>query len=198
MKRNHIILEITDTGIHIVNKKKIITISKMISVNNFKVINNEIFIQELKGILEEYKINNNILTDNITIIVPNNYINLEINNIKSIFKDLSFNIIEVVRKSKFLEIEKKEILIEINYSDIYIYFTDKVIYTNYLYNKNIEILNVYLKEILKNQEIINIKLFGYNKDLKKIREYIEKKYQIETYIYSHPKLHPILHLKQYL
>ena len=67
----------------------------MSSVDNYKIIDKQIFLEEITTIINENNINNHILTDNINIIIDDLYNNYDKENIKQIFKDLSFNQINI-------------------------------------------------------------------------------------------------------
>ena len=72
MKRNTINIQINNDNIlfYIDNEYKR---EPMSSLSNYKITNKLEFIEQLKSILDKYKINNKLLTDNINIIVDQTY-----------------------------------------------------------------------------------------------------------------------------
>ena len=66
------------------------------SVDNYQVINKNIFIEELNKIIQTNKINQNIITDNLYIIVDSTLTNFYLSNLEQLFKELSFNKIEYI------------------------------------------------------------------------------------------------------
>ena len=95
MKRNLLTIQFIENGLIILNKNKLIKY-KLKSINNYFITNKELFIEEISNIIETNKINNNLLTDNIKIIVDSTYSELYLSNLKEIFKELSFNKVDFI------------------------------------------------------------------------------------------------------
>ncbi|HAB65933.1 MAG TPA: hypothetical protein DCE23_01065, partial [Firmicutes bacterium] len=72
MKRNTISIIFTSNGLLLLNKK-VITNHSILSVNNYKVINSEEFINDISLIFKEQNINRHLLTDNINILIDSSY-----------------------------------------------------------------------------------------------------------------------------
>ena len=68
----------------------------MSSVDNYKIINKQIFIEEITTIMNENNINKKIITDNLNIIIDDTYSNYEKENLIDLFKELSFNQINFI------------------------------------------------------------------------------------------------------
>ena len=94
MKRNKLYIQFIENGLIIFYKDKL---SEYIlkSVDNYQVINKNIFIEELNKIIQTNKINQNIITDNLYIIVDYTLTNFYLSNLEQLFKELSFNKIEI-------------------------------------------------------------------------------------------------------
>ncbi len=190
MKRNLITLQFIENGLIILNKEEL---NKYLlkSVNNHQVINKDIFIEEINKIIHTNKINNNLLTDNINIIVDTTYSNLYLSNLKEIFKELSFNKINFINITDIFKPKSNEIIVELSTSSIKIISKDQIIQSNIYYNKHKQLLSIYLKNILKNTNIQYLYLYGNYSYTNKFIKDIEQICKIKTYIYTQPDIVPI-------
>ena len=93
----------------------------------------------------------------------------------------------------FINVNKrsKEIIINVNDKNIKIYYQNKVIDTNVYYSKQVEILYIYLREILSEYKVNNIKLYGEYEKINLLASKLERKLQKEIYVYCYPQLLPI-------
>ena len=89
-KRNNIVIQFIQNGILLLHNNNIKEY-QLPSVNNYKVINKHLIIEELTNIINKQKINQNILQSNITIIIDSTYTKLDKENIETIFKEIYFN-----------------------------------------------------------------------------------------------------------
>ena len=190
MKRNIITIQFVIDGLIILNKEKI-NKYKLKSVNNYQVINKELFIDELSKIIDKNEINKNLLTDNLNIIIESTYTELYKSNLKEIFKELSFNKIEFINTIDIFKPKDNEIIVDISTNSIKILYKDTIIQTNIYYSKYISILNIYMKNILKNYNIKYLYLYGNHSYDKSFIDNLEKTLKIKTYIYTQPELIPI-------
>lgn len=190
MKRNIITIQFVIDGLIILNKEKI-NKYKLKSVNNYQVINKELFIDELSKIIDKNEINKNLLTDNLNIIIDSTYTELYKSNLKEIFKELSFNKIEFINTIDIFKPKDNEIIVDISTNSIKILYKDTIIQTNIYYSKYISILNIYMKNILKNYNIKYLYLYGNHSYDKSFIDNLEKTLKIKTYIYTQPELIPI-------
>lgn len=190
MKRQTITLQIVQNGILIPNNEKIIY-HKFYSVDNYKVINKTLFIEEFNKISSTYKINNKFLTDNISIIVDNIYTETDKSTITSIFKELSFNKIDFINITDIFKLKSNELLIDISTNHIKIYFNNQILSTPVYFSKYKDILRLYLNQILLKNKIKEVKLFGNNCLKTKLINELEKELSIKIYFYSHPEIMPI-------
>ena len=174
----------------ILNKEKI-NKYKLKSVNNYQVINKELFIDELSKIIDKNEINKNLLTENLNIIIDSTYTELYKSNLKEIFKELSFNKIEFINTIDIFKPKDNEIIVDISTNSIKILYKDTIIQTNIYYSKYISILNIYMKNILKNYNIKYLYLYGNHSYDKSFIDNLEKTLKIKTYIYTQPELIPI-------
>ncbi len=190
MKRNLITLQFIENGLIILNKDNL---SKYIikSVNNYQIINKDLFIEEINKIIQTQKINNNILTDNINIIVDNTYTELYLSTIRDIFKELSFNKIEFIKQEKILNPKSNEIIVDISINNIKIITKDNTFQSNIYYSKHKQILSLYVKNILKTNNIKCLYLYGNYIFTNQFIKEIEQICKIKTYIYTQPDLIPI-------
>ncbi len=189
-KRTTITIQFIQDGIIVYHHNKLNTYH-LISVENYKFINKQLFYEELSNIINENNINNHLLTDNINIIIDNTYTNLELDNIKSIFKELSFNKITFINLINIFHLNKNELLIDISNNIIKIYYNNDIININIYFNKYKQLISIYLKELLKKENINIIKVFGDYKEINNIITYLEKTIFKEIYSYSYPELMPI-------
>ena len=190
MTRNLLTIQFTNNGLIILNKRKLY-VFELNSVNNHQVINKEKFIDEVNHLLEDNKINNSILTDNINIIIDSSYTDLYLSSLKDIFKDLSFNKITFTNIIDILKPQGNEIIIEISNNSIKMFYKDTLIYNNIYYSKHKQAIGIYINNVKKTNDIKSIKLYGTYKITPKFIEDIEKITKTHTYIYSNPELIPI-------
>lgn len=192
MKRNTISIIFTSNGLLLLNKK-VITNHSILSVNNYKVINSEEFINDISLIFKEQNINRHLLTDNINILIDSSYTKQDLLTLDSIFKELSFNKIEFIN---WLNNLKKEKYLLLNISNnVKIYYQNKTYVINIIYNKYIEILETYIKILTSRYNIKSIRIFGDNKNIPSLRNEIEEKLNIKTYIYSNSLTYPLEQLQ---
>ncbi|HIS17538.1 MAG TPA: hypothetical protein IAC02_02870 [Candidatus Coprovivens excrementavium] len=195
MKRETITIDITSDGLNLLHHKKI-TNYKLKSVDNFIIINNDLFIKEFTFIINSEKINNSLLTDNIQIIIDNSYPISYINYLETLFKDLSFNKIIFKNINSILKMNRNKIYVNISPKIIKIYYQQNVYNINIYFNKLEEILLLYLKELTSIIDSDLIIIFGKNKGLKNLASNIEKELETKIYIYSYPEKVPIRQLLQ--
>jgi len=115
---NIIAIQFINNGILLLINKKIVTY-KLQSVNNFKVINRLLFLQEIKKIFKPNKKTNNYY--NISVIIDKTYSNIEKHDIKYLLKLISFKKIEFIDISNILALTKQEIAIDISQKYFKIY-----------------------------------------------------------------------------
>lgn len=190
MKRKTIAIFFISNGILLLNNHKI-TRHIISSVNNYKVINSNNFMIEINHIFKEKKINTHILTDNIKILIDSSYSDQDISLLEIIFKELSFNKIEFINWINKAENKEKTLILNLSSTNIKIYYDQKTYIINIIYNKFIEILEPYLKILSKKYSIRSIRMFGDNESILQLRDDIEKKIGLKTYIYSNPLIYPL-------
>lgn len=193
MKRKTVTIDITSNGINLLNNNKVLQY-ELLSVNNFSVINSDLFLKEFSQIIKKESINNHFLTDNIRLIIDNTYTSYDVANLESLWKELSFNKVITENITSILKLSNKSIAINIARNNVKIYFQHYVYHLRIYFGKYKENILLYLKEITKNYEIKNIKLFGNYKNLKEICTYLEENLNIKTYMYSYPDKVPIRQL----
>lgn len=189
MKRNTISIFFSSNGILIL-KDKVVTNHQLPSVDNYKVINSQDFIRDLSLIFKNQNINRRLLTDNIQILIDSSYSIQDIHLLESIFKELSFNKIEFINWIDIPNTKEDSLLINIS-KNVKIYYKHKTYIVNIIYNKYTEILSQYLKILINRYSISNIKIFGDNKNIHSIRDELEHKLDIKTYIYSNNIIYPL-------
>ena len=189
-KRSTITIQFIVNGIIVFTNNKLLKFI-MSSVDNYKIIDKQIFLEEITTIINENNINNHILTDNINIIIDDLYNNYDKENIKQIFKDLSFNQINIINLINIFTLNNHELLIDISNNIIKFYYNNQLLSINVYYNKYKQILMMHLKDIVQDENIKAIKIFGNYDDLSTLVKYISKTILKEVYIYSHPDLMPI-------
>ena len=190
MKRNQITLQFIENGLIILQKEKLSKYT-LESVNNYIIINKDLFIEEITNIININKINNKILTDNIKIIIDQTDNKLYLSNLKEIFKELSFNKIEFINIVDILKPKDHELIIDISYNSIKLLYKDIIIQSNIYYSKYKSILSIYLKSILKIYNIKYLYIYGNYQFTNKFIEEIEKTCKIKTFLYTQPDLIPI-------
>lgn len=190
MKRKLLTLQFIENGLIILYQEQL-SKYELQSVNNYQIINKDTFIDEINKIIQTNKINNNILTDNINIIIDNTYTELYLSYLKEIFKELSFNKLEYIKQEEILKPKSNEIIVDISKNNIKLLTRYETIHSNIYYNKHKQILIIYIKNIIKRNNIQCIYLYGNNKYINKLSKEIENICKIKTYIYTHPDLIPI-------
>lgn len=190
MRRNTITIQINYDNIilYINNEYKIYNFK---SIYNYKITNKMLFIDELKNILEINKINNKLLTDNVNIIIENNYTEDDINKLIDILKELSFNHIKLINTKDILNIKENDLIINVSDNNIKLYHNHNNLDINIYFNKHLDILTIYIKELIEDYKVKNIKMYGTYKQLNKIVNKLERKVRKEVYIYTQPDLIPI-------
>lgn len=190
MKRSTVTIQFIQNGIIVYNKHKL---NKYIlsSVENYKYINKQLFSEELSKVINENNINNRILTDNINILIDSTYTDLEIDTLKTILKELSFNKINFINIINIFHISSNELLINISNQIVKIYYNDQIYIINIYFNQYKQLISIFLKEIIKNENIKNIMVFGDYHDLNNLVKYLAKNIFKNIYIYSYPELMPI-------
>ena len=190
MRRQTVTIQFIQNGIIVFNKHQLQKYP-LSSVENYKVINKQLFCEEFNKIIEENKINNRILTDNINIIIDDTFKEIDKENLKTILKELSFNKILFINGINIFHLDDNELLINISENNIKFYYYSKILNKNIYFKKYKQILNTYIKEILKKYNIKIIKIYGDYKDINNIAKYIEKVLFKEVYTYSYSELMPI-------
>ncbi len=190
MRRQTVTIQFIQNGIIVFNKHQLQKYP-LSSVENYKVINKQLFCEEFNKIIEENKINNRILTDNINIIIDDTFKEIDKENLKTILKELSFNKILFINGINIFHLDDNELLINISENNIKFYYYSKILNINIYFKKYKQILNTYIKEILKKYNIKIIKIYGDYKDINNIAKYIEKVLFKEVYTYSYSELMPI-------
>ena len=188
-KRKSITIQFIQQGILLLHNN-LINKYELNSVDNYKVINKSLFIEELQNILNQLNINKSILTNNINIIIDNTYSEVEKELLENIFKELSFNKIKFLSITKILKLTKEELLIDISLNNIKIYYLDELLEIRVYFSQYIQNLSIILKKVLTNPNIKVILLFGNNCNNKIISQ-IEQITSKKVYIYSQPNLIPI-------
>lgn len=191
MKRNTITIQINFNNIIIYQENEYKKYFLKHSINNYKIYNKEVFIEDFKNIIDRLKINNKLLTDNINIIIDSSYKEDDQLLLKETFKELSFNKIKLVNNLTLINNQDNEIIINICNKNIKIYHNNNVLDINVYFNKHIETLSTYIKEMIKQYKIKTIKVYGEYKELNKMIYKVERKVRKEVYIYTHPELIPI-------
>ena len=190
MRRQTVTIQFIQNGIIVFNKHQLQKYP-LSSVENYKVINKQLFCEEFNKIIEENKINNRILTDNINIIIDDTFKEIDKENLKTILKELSFNKILFINGINIFHLDDNELLINISENNIKFYYYSKILNINIYFKKYKQILNTYIKKILKKYNIKIIKIYGDYKDINNIAKYIEKVLFKEVYTYSYSELMPI-------
>ncbi len=138
-------------NIHITDKSVIIKNNKLsilkTSINHGKIDNLKIFMKEIKQELNNLNINKSIIGDKCIIVVNDLYTDNDINNLKTIFKDLEFSSVEIIKESSLI----KDNIFIIDEQSIRIFQDEIIINHISLLNKIKKIYN------LQNKLIINYK-----------------------------------------
>ncbi len=189
-KRSTITIQFVQNGIIVFANHQLLKYP-MSSVDNYKIIDKLIFLDEITNIFKENNINNHILTDNINIIIDNTYTKYDKETLKQLFIDLSFNEINLINLINILNIANHELIIDISHNIIKFYYNNELLSINVYFNKYKQILMMYLKDLIQNENIKVIKIFGNYEDLSTLVKYLSKTIFKDIYIYSHPDLMPI-------
>ena len=190
MKRNLITIQFIEDGLIILVQKRLKEYI-LRSINNYQIINKELFIKELTNIIDENKINNKIFTDNLNIIIDSTYSEFYLSNLEQIFKELSFNKIELINILDIIKLKNTELLIELSTNNLKIISNTITMNSNIYNQKHKSILNIYLKEIIKTYKIETIYMYGKYSLSQKNIEYIERISGSKIYIYTQSNLIPI-------
>ena len=189
-KRSTITIQFVQNGIIVFANHQLLKYP-MSSVDNYKIIDKLIFLDEITNIFKENNINNHILTDNINIIIDNTYTKYDKETLKQLFIDLSFNEINLINLINILNIANHELIIDISHNIIKFYYNNELLSINVYFNKYKQILMMYLKDLIQNENIKVIKIFGNYEDISTLVKYLSKTIFKDIYIYSHPDLMPI-------
>ena len=190
MKRKIVSIQFIENGLIILHNKEVKEYL-LKSVDKYIIINKDLFLEELSNIIENNKINKNILTDNLNIIIDNSYSEYYLSNLNDIFKELSFNKIKYINIQDIINIQDDELLIDISTNSIKIITRTETLVNNIYFNKHKFILSIYLKELLKERRINTIYLYGNYPLNKKIIKETEKIICSKVYFYSQSKYIPI-------
>ena len=190
MKRNTITIQINYNNIILYLNSEYKTY-EFKSISNYKITNKISFIEELNKILELNKINNKLLTDNVNVIIENNYTEDDSNKLIDILKELSINHIKLINSKHILNIKENDLIINVSDNNIKLYHNHNLLDINIYFNKHLDILAIYIKELIQDYKVKNIKLYGTYKLLHKIVNKLERKVRKEVYIYTQPDLIPI-------
>lgn len=190
MKRNTINIQINNDNIlfYINDEYKR---EQIPSLSNYKITNKIDFIEQLRTIIDKYKINNKLLTDNINIIIDNTYTKDDKDKIIDIFKELSFNNINLITNTDILHKNNNDLIINVSNNNIKFYHKYKNIDENIYFDKYLEILTLYIKEYISKYKIKCIKLYGDYKDMQKLINKLERKVRKEVYIYTQRDIIPL-------
>lgn len=190
MKRNTINIQINNDNIlfYINDEYKR---EQIPSLSNYKIINKIDFIDQLRTIIDKYKINNKLLTDNINIIIDKTYTKDDKDKIIDIFKELSFNNINLITNTDILHKNNNDLIINVSNKNIKFYHKYKNIDENIYFDKYLEILTLYIKEYISKYKIKCIKLYGEYKDMQKLINKLERKVRKEVYIYTQRDIIPL-------
>ena len=190
MKRNTINIQINNDNIlfYINDEYKR---EQIPSLSNYKITNKIDFIEQLRTIIDKYKINNKLLTDNINIIIDNTYTKDDKDKIINIFKELSFNNINLITNTDILRKNNNDLIINVSNNNIKFYHKYKNIDENIHFDKYLEILTLYIKEYISKYKIKCIKLYGDYKDMQKLINKLERKVRKEVYIYTQRDIIPL-------
>lgn len=190
MKRNTINIQINNDNIlfYINDEYKR---EQIPSLSNYKITNKIDFIEQLRKIIDKYKINNKLLTDNINIIIDNTYTKDDKDKIIDIFKELSFNNINLIINTDILHKNNNDLIINVSNKNIKFYHKYKNIDENIYFDKYLEILTLYIKEYISKYKIKCIKLYGDYKDMQKLINKLERKVRKEVYIYTQRDIIPL-------
>ena len=189
-KRSTDTIQFIQNGIIVFTNHKLLKFI-MSSVDNYKIIDKSIFIEEITTIIKDNNINNHILTDNINIIIDDTHTNYDKENLSQIFKDLSFNQINFINLITIFSLDNHELLIDISNNIMKFYYQGQLLSINVYFNKYKQTLITYLKDIIQEENIKTIKIFGNYDELSTLVKQISKTIFKDIYIYSHPDLMPI-------
>lgn len=191
MKKNELIMKFSYDGIIFTKNNKIYNYQIKEAVENNKVINSSFFIKKFSFIIDKLKLNHNLFSNNINIIIDNTYTYEDKRIITNILKDQSFNKINFINISNIIDNNQHSITIELNNQNFKIYYNN-ITYIGQIYFDNyLSIIDSYLKELIKEININEIYIYGSSQDIKKLITFIEKKYHIYAYFYANPSNYPL-------
>ena len=189
--KKEIIIRINYNGITIIHNNKIYYFELNNSVENHRVINSEKFTESLSNIIDKLKINHNFFSQNIDIIIDSTYSKEDKILSQNILKELSFNKIKYINITELLNVNTHSLTIELNEYNFKIYYLTTTYQGQIYFNKPLIFIEPYLKELISITNPKEIYIYGDSSDIKKLLNYIEKKYHIKTYYYSHPNIYPL-------
>lgn len=161
------------------------------TLNAGRIINKEKFIKSFEKLKEKFKLNNNLISESITVIITSHIKNIDKQLLIEILEDLNYKDIKFINELEIIKIKKNIMFINYNHSYFYIYGMDKSgkivfnIYENNVINKKVllDIIKLWnKKEVIftgKNyKELLNIlKISKFN------YYYFEKNDNLPIYLY---------------
>ena len=169
MKKNKNILYLSDDYIFLYshNLKKMIKYKLPNNVlKNGKVANTKLFIANYKKFMHEYKLNNNLLGDKITIIVNPSYTKTDIDLITNLFQDLAYRKVQIVNEMKLYNLNSSNAYL--NYNNEYFIFSYLDYYKvkhSYLLPTELFTESAVIELLSKLIKKRNVFCFGLKKDL---------------------------------
>lgn len=116
------------------------------TLSNGRIINTEKFIKYFKIIKEKHKINNNIFSENIIVIINSKIYEDDKIKLKRILEELNYKNIRIINELEILKINKKQLFINYNYSYFYMY---------YIENNKVKI-NMYENNFINRQLLLEV------------------------------------------
>lgn len=116
------------------------------TIHNGRLINKEKFIKSFLKLKDNYKLNNSIFNEDIIVIINSFVKKIDKQLLKNILEELNYKNIKFINEIEIININKKIMFINFNYSYFSIYCiennkTQSNIYENNLVNKNL-LLNI--------------------------------------------------------
>jgi len=142
------------------------------TLENGKIIDTKKFIKKFRRIKEEYKLNNFLINEKITIIINSIYNKEDKIILQEVMEELEYKNIIFINELDLIKIDKNSIFINFNYTYFYLYYLNELgnvelkIYQNDLINKKL-LINI-LEIINKNKIIITGK--NYNEIINILRK----------------------------
>lgn len=124
---------------------------------NGKIIDRKKFIKNFQKIKDEYKLNNFIFNEKITLIINSTYNKEDKIIFQEIMEELEYKNITFINELEFIKIDKKSIFINFNYSYFYLYYLNEFgniklkVYQNDLINKK---LLIHIIELINKKQLI--------------------------------------------